>query len=176
MGKKSHFNSLLDQHGLIPFQNTHKHGPHTNTDNNRVRSASYATAVFMLYPRCFAQLVFWLSYPKADLLANRIRQAVGPAHLRNNNKSGQSCMHGWLHPVSTVLLSTLEMNLFLLWSSVVKWCSKTIYRLLFPLCLLINLYWYTLTGLPKRITVYVSSPVCVRWGPHVHLSEFGDLV
>lgn len=50
------------------------HRPHMNIDNIYEHTeAYYTTVVFVLavshvHPRCFAQLVFWVSYSKVDLL------------------------------------------------------------------------------------------------------------
>lgn len=44
----------------------------------------------------WAQLLFWVTSPKVDWLPNSIRQAVSPAHLRNNTsvRVAPTCTHG----------------------------------------------------------------------------------
>lgn len=87
-----------EAHTQTSTHTNRSHGPHTNTNNIYVHLEAYTTVVSVLglppaYSRCFGQLVFWVSSPKVDLLVNSIRQAVSPAHLNNNNKSGQPSMH-----------------------------------------------------------------------------------
>lgn len=89
---------MVDLSLTIPWEysKTHTqtgHTGHTQTPTTFMLFLCWWCKAAAKHPWCFAQLLFWMSYPKVDLLANSIRQAVSPAHLNNNNKAGQSSMH-----------------------------------------------------------------------------------